>query len=84
MKDVRPEDVLVAGDPYRIRYKDPLAASGEAVFVGEFARYVENEDLCIFFEDNAARTARAIVWSSEMIEVDILNPNAEVPHKSPE
>ena len=79
MKDVRPEDVLVAGEPYRIRYKDPLEASGEGVFVGEFARYVEADDLCIFFEDNAARTARAVVWSTEMIEVDILNPDLEVP-----
>ena len=76
MKDVRPEDVLVAGEHYRVEYKDPLNLSGSNSFTGEFLRYVEDDDLCIFAEDNPTRVPKAIVWSTEMIAVEILNPSA--------
>jgi hypothetical protein len=74
MKDVRPEDVLVAGEHYRIRYKDVLEPDGARAFTGQFVRYVEDEDLCIFVEDNVAHIPKAIVWSTEMLAVEILTP----------
>jgi hypothetical protein len=74
MTDVRPEDVLVAGEHYPIRYNDVLKAGGSRAFTGELVRYVEDDDLCIFYEDNVARLPKAIVWSTEMLAVGLLTP----------
>jgi hypothetical protein len=73
MTDLRPEEVLVVGKHYHIKYRDALYPGEERAFVGKFERYVEGEDLCIFHEDNA-HTPKAIVWSTEMIAVEELTP----------
>jgi hypothetical protein len=69
-----PEDVLVAGEHYRIRYVDAVDAGEERAFTGTFVRYVDGEDLCIFYEDSNAHVPKAIVWSTEMLAVERLTP----------
>jgi hypothetical protein len=73
MTDLGPEQVLVVGKHYQIKYRDALYPGEERIFIGKFERYVEDDDLCIFHEDNA-HIPKAIVWSTEVIAVADMQP----------
>jgi hypothetical protein len=77
MTAARPDDVLVEGKRYKITYRDALEAGQAKTLTGKFVRYIEGEDLCIFYEDNWVHVPKAIVWSTEMLAVENL-PSEEV------
>ena len=70
MTDLTPEEVFVPGRHYKIRYKEALEGGAERSFTGKFERYVDDDDLCIFHEDNGAHVPKAIVWSTEVVAVE--------------
>jgi hypothetical protein len=72
MTDPKPEEVLVTGRHYKIRYKEVLEGGAERSFTGKFERYVDEDDLCIFHEDTGSHAPKAVVWSTEMLAVEEL------------
>lgn len=75
--EVGPEDVFVEGEHYRVTYRDVIDSGAARTFTGQFVRYVAADDLCIFYEDSSVHLPRAITWSTEMVTVEKLSPQAD-------
>lgn len=71
--DVGPGDVFVEGEHYRVTYRDVIDSGATRTFTGQFVRYVDSDDLCIFYEDSSVHLPRAITWSTEMVTVEALS-----------